>query len=376
MDDRREAVLRVRLDPLPHVQHRAAGRVDEHAAHGPQPLEVLYRDAEGGQKDDVAGRDRAEIEVPGLRPVEELHPHAVQLPVDVRIVDDLADQEDPLVGELGAGLVGVLDGAIHPIAEPELAGQLEGEVAQRQRVSVPADPVDHAAVVVGRERTLDVVSEAEAPPEVGLLHETNLHGHGCIPHGTASAPSGTAANAASTVTRPAAASSSPEPRACAEITPPPSRVTVTVPLSSGTPCATSVSPRCSTGQSPFGNESRWRSHTITPFPSLAPCNTTPPIPAASQRSALAGTSNRTVSLGGRMTTARTPPEAAGARPHAAPAAPSARRARSRGSGKRFRRTGASVPRLETPPRARHAPRRRTGCAGRARPRAPRATAAA
>src|SRR2546430_17012501 len=32
----------------------------------------------------------------------------------------------------------------------------------------PADPVDHAAVVVGRERTLDVVFEAEAPPEVGL----------------------------------------------------------------------------------------------------------------------------------------------------------------------------------------------------------------
>src|SRR5437870_8365686 len=270
VDDRGEAVLRVRLDPLPHVQHRAAGRIHEHAAHGPEPLEVLYRDAEGGEEDDVAGRDRAEIEVAGLRPVEEFDPHALQLRVDVGVVDDLRQEEDSLVGELGARLVGVLHGAIHPVAEPELAGQLEGEVADGQGVPMFPDAVDDAAVVVGRERALDVVFEAEAPPEVGLLHEINLHDQGCIQHGTVSVPSGTASNAASTVTRPAAAISSPEPRARAEITVA-AGVTVTTPLSSGTPCATSpmtkraptiapravtLSVRCTTGQSPLVSEAR------------------------------------------------------------------------------------------------------------------------
>jgi hypothetical protein len=55
-------------------------------------------------------------------------------------MDDLPDQEHPAVGKLGAGLVGVLDGAIDAVAEPELARELERQVADRERVVLGPKP--------------------------------------------------------------------------------------------------------------------------------------------------------------------------------------------------------------------------------------------
>ena len=45
------------------------------------------------------------------------------------IVDDLADQVEPPVGELVPRLVGVIHRPLHPVAEAELPGQPEGERA-------------------------------------------------------------------------------------------------------------------------------------------------------------------------------------------------------------------------------------------------------
>jgi len=68
--------------------------------------------------------------------VQELDAHGLQLLVDVRIVDDFADQEHTPLGKFGAGFVGVLDGAVHTVAEPELARELERQVADREDVAV------------------------------------------------------------------------------------------------------------------------------------------------------------------------------------------------------------------------------------------------
>ena len=176
MDDGGEPVFGIRLDALPHVEHRAARRVHQHATDGAQPLEVLDGDAERREQHDVGGGDAREVELGAFGPVQEVDTHSPQLGVDVGIVDDFADQEQPAVGELGAGLIGVLDGAVHTVAEAELARELERQITERERVPLGADPIHHPAVVVGHQRAFDVALEAEAAPEIGLLHGVNLTG--------------------------------------------------------------------------------------------------------------------------------------------------------------------------------------------------------
>ena len=102
--------------------------------------------------------------------MEAFHAHGVELRVHVRVVDDLPDQEDALRGELGAGFVGVFDGPVHAVAEAELAGQFERQVAGDEGISAPANLVYEAAVVVGRERAFDDALEAKSPAEIGLFH--------------------------------------------------------------------------------------------------------------------------------------------------------------------------------------------------------------
>src|SRR2546429_4001374 len=70
-----------------------------------------------------------------------------------------------------------LDRAVHSVTEPELAGELEGQVADRENVAMGADAIHHLAVIVGREGPLDVALEAEAASEIGLFHDVNLTVH-------------------------------------------------------------------------------------------------------------------------------------------------------------------------------------------------------
>jgi hypothetical protein len=53
VNQRREAVLCVRLDALPDVQHRPAGRVDHDAADFAQRLKIPDGDTERRQDDDI-----------------------------------------------------------------------------------------------------------------------------------------------------------------------------------------------------------------------------------------------------------------------------------------------------------------------------------
>src|SRR5216117_4614802 len=141
VDHRGEPVLGVGVYALPHVEYRSAGRVHEHASDRAQPFEILHGDPEGRKNDDVRRGDLVEVELTVIRPLQELDPHGLQLLVDVRVVDDFADQEHTALGKLGAGFVRVLDRAVHSVAEPELAGELEGQVADREDVAVGADAV-------------------------------------------------------------------------------------------------------------------------------------------------------------------------------------------------------------------------------------------
>ena len=128
VDDRREAVLRVAatffhtFSTEPHVVSTSvqpcalerapaspivtpnAGRIT--TSSGPSVVRVL---AGIGQEADA------------LR---------AQLVVDVRVVDDLAGQEDAPVREALARLIGVVDGAVDAVAEAELAREVDGQPAR------------------------------------------------------------------------------------------------------------------------------------------------------------------------------------------------------------------------------------------------------
>src|SRR2546429_4192318 len=55
-----------------------------------------------------------------------------------------------------------LDRAVHSVTEPELAGELEGQVADRENVAMGADAIHHLAVIVGRERSEEHTSELQS----------------------------------------------------------------------------------------------------------------------------------------------------------------------------------------------------------------------
>ena len=129
VDHRGEAVAGVALDPLPDIEHRAAGGVDHDAANVAQSLEVAHRDAEGRDDDDVVGGDGGKIEL-AVDAVQKDDAHPRQVRVHMRIVDDLADQEQPPIGKLRARLVGVVHGAVDAVAEAEFLGETKGQPAR------------------------------------------------------------------------------------------------------------------------------------------------------------------------------------------------------------------------------------------------------
>src|SRR5438270_2318139 len=179
VDQGGETVARVYLDALPDVQNRSARRVDEHAADGAQPLEIPHRHAERGKNHDVVRAHSTEVEVaiPTFGPVQEREADRGELLIDVRVVDDLANQERALVGELGPRFVRILDRAVHAVTESELTREPECQVADLERVSRLANEIDDPAVIIGGERAFDRALEAEALTEIGLLHGLNLTGH-------------------------------------------------------------------------------------------------------------------------------------------------------------------------------------------------------
>ena len=78
------------------------------------------------------------------------------------------------VGELLAGLEGVVNRAVHPVAEPELVGEPDGEPLGLEDVAVLTHPVDDLGAVVPVQKMLDVLPHLEAFSEVFLLRHAHL----------------------------------------------------------------------------------------------------------------------------------------------------------------------------------------------------------
>jgi len=98
-------------------------------------------------------------------------PGGPQLLVDVRVVDDLAGEEHPPVGKARAGLVGVVDGAVHPVAEAEFASQVDRQPTRTVAVAVGLDLLDQRAAVTGLEHAGDLLLEVEPFAENQRWHQ-------------------------------------------------------------------------------------------------------------------------------------------------------------------------------------------------------------
>jgi hypothetical protein len=102
---------------------------------------------EGGDQDDIARLELLDLLAAAVAAVEELHPQLDELLVHLGVVDDLVGDVDVPVGMDLEGLVGVLDGALDPVAEAHLAGHVQGKVAELQAEVVGLDAADNIAVV-------------------------------------------------------------------------------------------------------------------------------------------------------------------------------------------------------------------------------------
>ena len=173
-----KAVARVGVDPLPDIQHRPAGRVDENAADLTECGKVVDGHPKRGHDHDVVARDAGEVERSGrFGTGQNRDAHLPQALVDVRVMDDLANQVDGPVGELAASLIRVIDRALDPVAEPELTSQSDRDVPNRDRMVVRFQQVDDPAVVICRKLVLDLGFEPEPPSEI--RRRLSRSGHGC-----------------------------------------------------------------------------------------------------------------------------------------------------------------------------------------------------
>jgi hypothetical protein len=171
VDDGREAVPGILVDVLPDVEHAAAGGVHQHAAPGPQELHLRHRDPEGGKQHDILRPD-LRVAGGGVHLLgEDTDAQPLDAEVHIRVVDDLSGEKDPPLRELLLRLIGVFHRAVHAVAEPELPGQPEHEVAGPGRVVELLQPLHHPAVVVlGQDRPHHRL-QVEALLEVGLAHQ-------------------------------------------------------------------------------------------------------------------------------------------------------------------------------------------------------------
>src|SRR4051794_7846207 len=175
VNDRGIAIAGVTLDPLPDIEHRPTGGIHQHTSDRTEPLEVANGDAEGRHDDDIVRCYSAKVEESIFLLAQQGDAHFPQLLVHMRVVDDLSHQEQPPVGKLGSGLVGILDCSINAVTKTELPSEPERQAANLQPVIAALEGFDHRAVVVRGESTGDLALEPETLAEIRLVHGVNVH---------------------------------------------------------------------------------------------------------------------------------------------------------------------------------------------------------
>ena len=88
----------------------------------------------------------------------------------MRVVNDLAGEKDAVVRKLRHGLIGILDGALHAVAEAKLHGEQEGQTARFETEAVCPHEIDDLAAIVFLELRTDFGTKAKSLLKVRLFH--------------------------------------------------------------------------------------------------------------------------------------------------------------------------------------------------------------
>src|ERR1019366_10464431 len=154
VDDACDLVFGVLPDPLPDAHRIPAGRIDEPAAPG---FELLpHRDfrSKGGNDDYVVFLQVRDVGIL-LLAGEKLDAHGADLVVDLRLMDDFAENINRLQREDFASGIGQIDGSLNTIAEAELLGELDGQVTRRKDTPAAPDALNQVAAIVRQDLGLN-----------------------------------------------------------------------------------------------------------------------------------------------------------------------------------------------------------------------------
>ena len=147
VNDRGRRFAGVFADPLPDAHHVAAGSVHDLAA---AILDLLLNGkfgAESGDDDNIVGLQIGDV---GLFVVagQVLDAERRDLLVDLGIVNDFTNNEEPTVLENFARGVSKIDGAFDPVAKPKLLRQAHRDVAAAQNPAGAPDLVHDVAAIM------------------------------------------------------------------------------------------------------------------------------------------------------------------------------------------------------------------------------------
>ena len=134
----------------------------------------MQRHTEGRNDHDVVLGDAAEVELPVVGRIEELDLHLLEPAVHVRVVDDLAHEQDPPIRELAARLVCVVHRTVHAVAETgTLRETQEDPPGLKLEVPLP-DEGDDGAPVLEIDHRLDLLLQTQPAPVIAFLRGRRL----------------------------------------------------------------------------------------------------------------------------------------------------------------------------------------------------------
>jgi hypothetical protein len=148
VDDGGHVARGVLPDALPNAHHVAAGRIDDLAAALADLRQGLHIGAERGDDHHVLRGEPVEIGRAGFID-EVLDAQFADLLVDLRVMDDLAQDEDPAIRKHLGGGVGEVDGPFDAVTEAELLGQFHGDLPHGDGAAIGPQVFDDFAAVMG-----------------------------------------------------------------------------------------------------------------------------------------------------------------------------------------------------------------------------------
>jgi hypothetical protein len=128
VNDAGDFVLGVLTHAFPDAHDVTAGGIDEATTFFFQFFAGRNFGAEGGDDDDIVFFEILDVGI-FFFAGKELDAHGADLIVDLRVMNNLAENVDGLIGEDLASRISEVDGAFDAVAEAELLGELDGEIA-------------------------------------------------------------------------------------------------------------------------------------------------------------------------------------------------------------------------------------------------------